>query len=541
MISLVTGYVYYGHDLPDVEEYMDAKSEKIVQINYSNGNQITRYEDKNKKNLQFYRIPSHLVNAVLAIEDQKFFNHYGFDIKGIKRAFEVNRKSGKIIQGGSTITQQLAKMLFLSPEKSMKRKIKELILAFKLEHSLTKEQILTLYLNNAYFGSGKYGVADAAQHYFSKDISEITLEESTRLAALLKAPSVLSKKNNKKIADQRAKLVLDRMLNSGFIDNNYEDSLTSKVNYKKERLQKLHFTDYVYNNYQKLLGGKKLKSGKIIINSTLNERLQKIIEDQYALVSKKYSKIKDCNFTAVIADKDGSVEALVSGPNYIKQDKVNHLGKKNGVSGLLDIFILASAFESGFTPYDLVKNEKNDKLTTILEAYKDNNDSICQQIKSEITNKDIKNLFTSAGDLNMTSNKIDKIISKNYNQSIFEIVRLYSAILNNSHNNKLSFVNKIEDGGYNALYYKKSNNSKKKISNRTLSYVKSLMQARSKSLIKNQSIKTLVSDSVDDENYWLVGSDGSKVIAINISNHEDKEYVKKAGVHIFKKIVNAIN
>ena len=163
-------YIYYGYNLPNVQDYLDSKSQKVVQINYSNGNQITRYGDSKRSKAAFYELPTHLINAVIAVEDQNFFGHGGFDVKGILRAFTVNHNSGKIVQGGSTITQQLAKILFLSPQRSMKRKVKELILAFRLESALTKEQIITLYLNNAYFGSGNYGVSSASKYYFGKSL-----------------------------------------------------------------------------------------------------------------------------------------------------------------------------------------------------------------------------------------------------------------------------------------------------------------------------------------------------------------------------------
>ena len=210
--------LYYFKDLPSLTDLEAQNGKQIVQINYANGDRITNRGEIYSSEVDYYEIPQDLINAVVATEDRRFFNHHGVDIIGILRATYVNHEAGRIVQGGSTITQQLAKMLFLKPERTFKRKIQEILLAVQLERTFTKEQILTFYLNRAYFGSGSYGVGNAAKHYFGRDVSRLTLNQSALLAGLLKAPSKFSPKNNHDLAEDRANVVLKNMIDAGFLD-----------------------------------------------------------------------------------------------------------------------------------------------------------------------------------------------------------------------------------------------------------------------------------------------------------------------------------
>lgn len=157
------------------------------------------------------RIPQDMIRAVLAVEDQRFYTHYGFDPIGIVRAVVKNIKEGAITEGGSTLTQQLAKNLFLSQEKTLNRKMKELILAVKLEQAYTKEQILEMYLNVIYFGEGAYGIQSASRVYYHKDAWELSLEECATLAGLPQAPSAYNPKKNAVLAEKRKRVVMERM------------------------------------------------------------------------------------------------------------------------------------------------------------------------------------------------------------------------------------------------------------------------------------------------------------------------------------------
>lgn len=170
-------------------------------------------------------MPQDLLDAVVAVEDKRFYMHFGFDIIGIGRAFISNLKEGEIIQGGSTITQQLAKNLFLSNEKTYKRKLKELFIAVKIENLYTKEEILEMYLNEIYYGAGANGIQEASQTYFNKNVEELTSAQCTMLAGIIQAPSFYNPKKHPERAKKRQELVINLMAKNGYINKEAERNI----------------------------------------------------------------------------------------------------------------------------------------------------------------------------------------------------------------------------------------------------------------------------------------------------------------------------
>jgi penicillin-binding protein 1A len=168
--------------------------------------------------VELSEVPRHLIDAVLAMEDRQFFEHAGFDLGGVLRAAIANLRAGAAVQGGSTITQQLAKNLFLSPERSLARKLQEVMLAIWLERRLTKEEILARYLNSVYLGAGAYGVDAASRRYFGQPVEQLSLAQSAMLAGLIQAPSRFAPTRSLEEAQERARITLDAMVDFGAID-----------------------------------------------------------------------------------------------------------------------------------------------------------------------------------------------------------------------------------------------------------------------------------------------------------------------------------
>ena len=178
----------------------------------------------------------HLIQSVVSIEDRRFFEHSGVDLKGILRAVLVNIREGKLIQGGSTLTQQLAKNLFLTPERTIERKIKELLLAFWLEYKFEKIDILSIYLNRVYMGSGTYGVEAASMQYFGVQTKNIDITQAAMLAGLLRAPARYNPINNMNMAIKRSKLVLNSMVETGYLSRAEAAAHKEKLkDYKRRR------------------------------------------------------------------------------------------------------------------------------------------------------------------------------------------------------------------------------------------------------------------------------------------------------------------
>lgn len=206
-----------ARDLPDTSSLAAAPGGTAMTFLDRQGRVIARRGDTATSTITADTLPEHLVDAVLAVEDRRFYHHFGIDIIGTTRAAVANLRAGRVVQGGSTITQQLAKNLFLTPDRTFRRKVQEMLLAFWLETRFSKDEILALYLNRVYFGAGAWGAENAARRYFGKGPHELDIGEAALLAGLLKAPSRYSPANDTARAAVRATVVLDLMLATGRI------------------------------------------------------------------------------------------------------------------------------------------------------------------------------------------------------------------------------------------------------------------------------------------------------------------------------------
>jgi penicillin-binding protein 1A len=218
MIGGFVGFILYSAwDLPEVQTLESYKPSITTRV-YSDSNQLlAEFFVENRTPVVLADVPEALINALVATEDTRFYSHHGVDYRGIARALYRNVRSGKILEGGSTLTQQLAKVLFLTPERSYLRKIKEMALALKIEQRYTKQEVLTLYLNQIYFGSGAYGVEAAAQTYFGKQVKDLTLAECALLAGIPRSPKYYSPFKSRESAFGRRAHVLNRLVATGSI------------------------------------------------------------------------------------------------------------------------------------------------------------------------------------------------------------------------------------------------------------------------------------------------------------------------------------
>ena len=206
--------VYFNSGLPPIDELSEYRPPQVTRLVDSHGVVVAELFEERRTVVPFGSIPAHVRNAFLAAEDADFYKHKGLDYPGLLRAFWTNLKAGRVVQGGSTITQQVIKTFILGPERSYSRKIRELLLAFRLESNLTKDEILYLYLNQIYFGHGSYGVQEASRFYFGKDVSELSPAEGATLASLPKSPARYSPVRHPKRARERRSFVLDQMLSN---------------------------------------------------------------------------------------------------------------------------------------------------------------------------------------------------------------------------------------------------------------------------------------------------------------------------------------
>ena len=269
-------------DLPTFDSFQDYQPSLVSRVYADNGELIGQFFIERRLYTPFDEIPQALTQAVIAVEDTRFLEHPGLDIVGIARAAWTNLKKGGRFQGASTITQQLARALFLSPERTYTRKIKELVLAIKMEWVLTKDQILEMYLNQIYFGHGAYGIAAATLTYFDKGVNELSLPEAAFLAGLPKAPNTYSPYRNPDLAKSRKELVLHRMVQAGFITEEEEQTaIDTALTYHRQSIEPIasYFVEDIRQHLVERYGESLVYKGGLQVHTTLNIAMQKLAQE----------------------------------------------------------------------------------------------------------------------------------------------------------------------------------------------------------------------------------------------------------------------
>jgi len=349
--------VYYAHDLPEVEGIAEETRAPSVTLLARDGTVLAAHGAVYGEAVSLGEVAPHLVKAVLAVEDRRFYAHIGVDPLGLARATYVNLRERAIVQGGSTITQQLAKNLFLSNARTFKRKVQELILALWLEHTFSKNEILALYLNRVYFGAGTYGVDAAAQRFFATAPANLNLYESAMLAGLLKAPARYNPAANPELAHERAVVVLQDMVDAGYIDR---DAARRAARQRRRgrtasALRGRYFADWVMKQVKDHVG---YPSRDLVVETTLDRGVQRIARAQLRHVLRTKGAAKDAgNAASVVLTPGGAVRAMVGGRDY-RDSQFNRATQAHRQPGsAFKPFVYLAAVESGRKPDDTVVDE----------------------------------------------------------------------------------------------------------------------------------------------------------------------------------------
>ncbi|BCB97463.1 penicillin-binding protein [Dissulfurispira thermophila] len=352
------GFVYWSlSDLPEIKSLEGYTPFESSFIYSSDGKVLAELYLERRNFIPYYNIPDFVKKAFIAIEDQRFYSHPGMDIVGIIRAFYKNLMAHSIVEGGSTITQQLTKMLFLKPEKSLSRKIKEAIIAVQIEKRYTKDEILGMYLNQAYFGTRAYGIEAAAQTYFGKSVTELSISDAALLAGLQKAPALYSPFKNPEKALMRRQLVLKKMLQSGFISQEqYEkanaEPLPAKPFYRKYEAP--YFVEHLRHYLESRYGNAIYTSG-LKIYSTIDYNMQKIAEEAVARgIASIEKRVKKGVQAALIAIdlRNGHIKALVGGTDFWETQFNRATMALRQPGSAFKPFVYAAAIENGMSESD---------------------------------------------------------------------------------------------------------------------------------------------------------------------------------------------
>lgn len=350
-IALVGVFAWHAAQLPPIDQLSIPKRPPNIAILDADGVPLANRGGSGGPVVKLADLPSYVPQAFIAIEDKRFYDHFGVDVFGLARAMARNVTGGGGLQGGSTLTQQLAKNLFLTQERTLSRKAQEAILALWLERNYSKDRILELYLNRVYFGSGAYGVEAAAQKYFGRSARQVTLQEAAMLAGLMVAPSRLAPTKNPRGAAERAALVINAMTREGFITDGMSQMAIANP------AQAIHETavgsvnyaaDYVMDVLDETIGA---IEDDIVVQTTLRAEIQTVAEGSLTKeLARRGTQLGVSQGAVVAMEPGGQILAIVGGRNYSESQYNRAVSAKRQPGSSFKPFVYLAALEKGLTP-----------------------------------------------------------------------------------------------------------------------------------------------------------------------------------------------
>lgn len=453
--------------LPTTAELWDANREAAIEFLDSNGDTLEIRGPRYGRAIQLDELPSHVPRAFIAAEDKRFYLHDGADTQAIARAAVSNLTSGKTVSGASTLTQQLVKNLVLSPEQTLKRKAQEVRLARQLEEQLTKSEILELYLNRVYFGSGFYGLGAASRFYFEKEPRDLTLAEASLLATLPKAPSRYALDDNMQGAKERQAYVLAEMVDAGFITReSARIAAESDVTIAAEPLrnpQLGYILDTATERVNSLLPE---LPDDLVVTTTIDTELQaKIATAIETRMSEEADDTNASQASAILINRDGHVLALYAGRDYLENQFNRVTQAKRQPGSAFKPFVYAAALEKGISPYDVridqpvtiddwsPKNFTRVHMgpVTLAEALRDSLNTISAILGQEIGEEAIISLANRFG-ITETLEPFPSIALGSQEVTLWEITRAYGPFMTGGTRIDPYLIEKIETSRGEILY-----------------------------------------------------------------------------------------
>ena len=355
VLSLYIGYC--AATLPDIDKAVKSARAPQITILAEDGGELAVYGAQHGRPVELKRLPAYVPQAVIATEDRRFYSHCGIDFRSVLRAAVVNLIKRRKAQGASTLTQQVAKNLFLSSEKTVRRKVQELLLSFWLEHKLTKDQILTIYLNRVYFGAGTYGIEAAAQKYYGVRAKRLSLYQAAVLAGVLKAPTRYNPLTHPERANRRAQQVLVNMVKAGFVSAKeaLNAAETGAVAGKNKDKSVYYFTDWIADEAEAYLGR---VNQDIVIKTTLVSGMQEILDREIRqCLSSEEARLKKVSQAAgIIMDGNGAVLAMNGGKDYNQSQFNRAVEARRQIGSAIKPFVYLTAFSKGASSADVVED-----------------------------------------------------------------------------------------------------------------------------------------------------------------------------------------
>ena len=463
----IAGYVgYVALRMPQASTWDIPQRPPNVRIIDRNGFLIANRGTTGGEALSLKEMSPWIPKAVVAIEDRRFYDHYGVDPIGIARAMVTNIIHSRSKQGGSTLTQQLAKNLFLSPDRTLERKVQEALLALWLEHKYTKDQILEMYLNRVYLGSGAYGVEAASRRYFGKSAKDVDLMEAATLAGLLKAPSRLSPARDPKAANDRAKLVLAAMKEEGMVNDAEVAIAEAEPMARAESYwtgSENYVADQVVQQLPFLIGE---TDKDIVVETTLDMTLERAAEEAIRTQISENGEKRDVSQGALVSiDKSGAIRAMVGGVDYAQSQFNRATDAKRQPGSTFKPFVYLAALEAGRTP-NTIRNDAPVRIgnwtprnyggkymgeVTLTTALSHSLNSVAAQLIIEVGTDKVIEVAHRLGIHSALSDNASIALGTS-EVSLLELTGAFVPFANGGYKPQLRLISKVEDTNGKTIY-----------------------------------------------------------------------------------------
>ncbi|WP_404978954.1 transglycosylase domain-containing protein [Bosea sp. BE125] len=540
---------YHAAQLPPINQLTVPKRPPNIAILAADGTLLANRGETGGRTITIGEVPPYLPKAFVAIEDRRFYEHFGIDPIGLARAVVNNLRRSGGVQGGSTLTQQLAKNLFLTQERTAARKIQEAILALWLERTYSKNQILELYLNRVYFGSGAYGVEAAAQRYFNKSARSVTIAEAAMLAGLVQAPSRLAPNRNPDAAEKRAQLVIAAMADQGLISQAAaktalvapaeaaERSGAGSVNYA---------ADYVMDVLDDFIGA---VEGDVTVLTTIDTKLQASAETTLVeALAAQGGKLNVSQGAVVSMAPDGALRALIGGRDYTKSQFNRATAAKRQPGSSFKPFVYLTALEQGLTP-DTIRDDSPVSIkgwepenysrsyrgpVTLQTAFAHSLNTIAARLIQEVTPKEVVRTAQRLG--------ISSSLQANFSLALgtsevtpVELTTAYATFANGGQSVLPYVIREVKSASGKVIYARKGSGFGAVVQPQTLSMMNTMFHevmisgSGTKANIPGWEVGGKSGTTQDFRDAWFVGFTARLVTAVWLGNDDNSQMKRVAG------------
>jgi penicillin-binding protein 1A len=558
MIAFGALLFWYGLNLPDTSGLYNTRHTPSISIIATDGEVLSHRGDLTGGFTSVAELPPHVPQAVLATEDRRFYWHFGIDPIGLARAVAVNWRAGSYVQGGSTITQQLAKNIFLKPERTISRKIEEMVLAVWLELRFSKDEILTLYLNRVYFGGGAYGLEAASERYFRKPARALTLPEAAMLAGLLKAPSRYSPTNDIDLARERARIVLQNMVEAGYItpgEMQLASTTPANLHGYAARGSINYFVDWIAEALPDYAGR---PDTDVHVMATIDPVLQREAERVISEMLASQGAGLDVSQAALVAmTPDGAVRAMVGGRSYAQSQFNRAVQARRQPGSAFKPIVYLTAMERGYTP-ESVRTDRPvtyggwspanysgrfEGEMTLRTALAKSTNTVAVQLAHEVG---IRNVVSTARRLGLQDDLPANLSLALGTGSVnlLELTAAYAAFANGGYGVIPHGIEEVRAENGEELYRRQGSGIGRIADPRSIAYMNDMLKAvmiygtGRNSTLPDRPVAGKTGTSQDFRDAWFVGYSADLVVGVWVGNDDGKPMKQVTGGTLPAKIWN---